>query len=648
MGPDTANEPTPTDNTEQPQASQPAGSPPDTDTSVPVTVKPAAPPTTTPEATSQPSSAPTPTPVAETAPLTPTQPTFQADTPPPASENSVPESAAPPSQPGQSVIMGSTPGVPHMLDAPAPSGTPKKRRKLPLIIAVVVLVLLLAGGYVFAFYLPNTPANMYKTALSRSNIAYDRLVNYATTTQAAHYKGFTANGSFKLTSASGSGDGTFSAASDGSNSQGNVNVDIFGEKLNANYRSIVAKGQTTPDVYLQVKGIKTMLDSFGLKQFDNLDGQWISIDHTIIETGLANVQGSDTKKTPPPTYADVKDAMVKFGDVNEKYIFTTDSQYAVLKNEQYVGKSTQDGRTVAGYKVGYDKAHLKIYLDAVGTALDSSGLGKWYQQTNNKTLSSTLQLDEAKKSVDKAKSDYTFNMYVDAKTKLIHKVHFADTKDPANNYFELGLNYVGGSRYPFVFDVHGKEDGSTDVAHMAMTLDSSTNQIDVQMNGSSKSDTTTNFTLKMTAKPTNDTLNVTAPKGAKSVMSVLNSLGLGGLLKSSPTGSFAASNNQNQAYDAERKSDISSTDTLIMAYWANKGVYPSLSQINNPSWRSANMKSLQAESLKDPQGASSQLASKPAKHVYAYQTAGCSSKGCDSFKLSATLSTGKLFSQSGS
>jgi hypothetical protein len=397
-----------------------------------------------------------------------------------------------------------------------------------------VLILLLAGGYVFAFYLPNTPANMYKTALSRSNIAYDRLVNYATTTQAAHYKGFTANGSFKLTSASGSGDGTFSAASDGNNSQGNVNVDIFGEKVNVNYRALLATGQTTPDVYLQVKGIKTTLDSVGLKQLDNLDGQWISIDHTIIETGLANVQGTTgTKKTAAPSYADVKDAMVKFGDVNQKYLFTTDSQYAVLKNEQYLGKSTQDGRTVAGYKVGYDKAHLKSYLDAVGAALDDSGLGKWYNQTNHKTLSSSLQLEDAKKSVDKAKSDYTFNMYVDTKTKLIHKVHFADTKDPANNWFELGLNYVGGNKYPFVFDFHGKEDGSTDVAHMAMTLDSSTNKIDVQLNGSSKSDTTTTFTLNMTAKPTNDTLSVTAPKGAKSIMSVLNSLGLGGLLKNS-------------------------------------------------------------------------------------------------------------------
>jgi hypothetical protein len=295
----------------------------------------------------------------------------------------------------------------------------------------------------------------------------------------------------------------------------------------------VANGQTTPDVYLQVKGIKTMLDSFGLKQLDNLDGQWISVDHTIIETGLAQAQGSTAKKTTLPSYADAKDAMVKFGDVNEKYIFTSDSQYAVLKNEQYLGKSTQDGRTVAGYKVGYDKAHLKAYLDAVGTALDSSGLGKWYQQTNNKSLSSTLQLDEAKKSVDRAKSDYTFNMYVDTKTKLIHKVHFVDTKDPANNYFELGLNYVGGSKYPFVFDLHGKEAGSTDVAHMALTLDSSTNQIDVQLTGSSKSDSTTTFTLNVTAKPTNDTLNITTPKGAKSVMSVLNSLGLGGLLKNS-------------------------------------------------------------------------------------------------------------------
>src|SRR5258708_1962844 len=59
---------------------------------------------------------------------------------------------------------------------------------------------------------------------------------------------------------------------------------------------------------------------------------------------------------------------------------------------------------------------------------------------------------------------------------------------------------------------------------------------------------------------------------------------------------------QQKARDTERTTDIKALHGQIEAYYASKGNYPSLTDMNDSTWRGTNMKGLDQEALKDPKG----------------------------------------------
>ncbi len=201
--PEPLDRPIPVPNPEDTAESHPETS---TDTSL------ATPPAPTPETTpSVPSPAPATAalPADDSEPLKPAAPLFAADAPP--SPNS--------SQPR--------------------AAKPKKNRAkwlLPLVVGLIVLLGGSAAAYV-GYYVPNKPANMWRTALTNSGKGYDALSRYATTNKQA--KGVSLNGSFKLSGGL-AFDGTLSGQSNGANSEFTSNVSTLGLKVNADVRTIAS------------------------------------------------------------------------------------------------------------------------------------------------------------------------------------------------------------------------------------------------------------------------------------------------------------------------------------------------------------------------------------------------------------------------
>ena len=110
---------------------------------------------------------------------------------------------------------------------------------------------------------------------------------------------------------------------------------------------------------------------------------------------------------------------------------------------------------------------------------------------------------------------------------------------------------------------------------------------------------------------------------------------------------------QQKARDTKRKTDINAIQGQTEAYNTNAGKYPTLANINDASWRSINMKGLDAAALQDPKGSAQTLASAPAANVYAYVPApsGCdngSGGDCTSYTLTATLEAGGTYVKTGS
>ncbi len=149
-------------------------------------------------------------------------------------------------------------------------------------------------------------------------------------------------------------------------------------------------------------------------------------------------------------------------------------------------------------------------------------------------------------------------------------------------------------------------------------------------------------------------VSITPPSNPTPVLqfisSLESSLGVTGTnlsqLFSSSSGS-TASPTSDKAKDAKRNSDLASLQTQLEAFFSQRGYYPSLSDMNNASWLSQNMSSLDQTALQDPDGSSKTLAGQPTAHAYAYQPSATSGASCESddtqcaqYTLTATLSDG--------
>lgn len=108
---------------------------------------------------------------------------------------------------------------------------------------------------------------------------------------------------------------------------------------------------------------------------------------------------------------------------------------------------------------------------------------------------------------------------------------------------------------------------------------------------------------------------------------------------------------QQKARDTERKTDINALHGQLEAYQAQNGKYPFLASpdgINDPAFRSTNMKGLDSAALADPKNAASQvLVAAPVTNNYAYAVAPAAcdnvATDCTSYTLTATLEGGGTY-----
>jgi hypothetical protein len=167
-----------------------------------------------------------------------------------------------------------------------------------------------------------------------------------------------------------------------------------------------------------------------------------------------------------------------------------------------------------------------------------------------------------------------------------------------------------------------------------------TNTFTVDANFEDSGSDNSKGTFNLTVAPSNEAVKVDKPAGAKTIIQLLNNLGLGDLT-SDATGSASA---QGNAKDAERKTDLNAMETQLEVYYTDNGSYPSLANLSNASWRKTNLQGEDENAFKDPDGAASTIAAKPQAKAYAYQPSPANCNGssipCTSYTLTATLSDG--------
>ena len=114
---------------------------------------------------------------------------------------------------------------------------------------------------------------------------------------------------------------------------------------------------------------------------------------------------------------------------------------------------------------------------------------------------------------------------------------------------------------------------------------------------------------------------------------------------------------QQRARNTERETDVKAIHGQVEAYYAQNGKYPTLANLNDSTWRAANMKGLDAEALKDPKGTAQTLVAAPAANDYAYAvfmsdgTTACTNVAdgtadCAVYTLTGTKEGGGVYSKS--
>lgn len=108
-----------------------------------------------------------------------------------------------------------------------------------------------------------------------------------------------------------------------------------------------------------------------------------------------------------------------------------------------------------------------------------------------------------------------------------------------------------------------------------------------------------------------------------------------------PASSPEFAGTQAKARDTERQTDINTLYGHLEAYFASNGYYPSLGDLNDPDWRTANIPGIDSEALVDPSSpnASATLVASPAPKSYAYTPSGNSGEACKTTDATCTKHT---------
>jgi len=95
-------------------------------------------------------------------------------------------------------------------------------------------------------------------------------------------------------------------------------------------------------------------------------------------------------------------------------------------------------------------------------------------------------------------------------------------------------------------------------------------------------------------------------------------------------------NNRNK----DRETDIKDLLSQVEFYYGQNNKYPTLANLNDATWRTANLKGFDTETLKDPSGSESILVSNPTAGAYSYVVTptDCNNAGvdCTGYTLTAT------------
>lgn len=369
-----------------------------------------------------------------------------------------------PSQPGLA------PGYP----GPAPSGS--KKKKIIIGSSVIAVLIALVAVYIFAFYLPNQPDNIFKSGISRTGKATEKIVNEALEKEKIDsLSKAEVSGSLEVKGNGADYSGSFSSKFDNKNSDSNIKYNAEGSEISAQIIAKLPDSKLYPDVYFKINGLSAIGLGEFMPELVKYEDKWI---HASSDYLAQNIPAQEeTEENIEVNKDDIAELVKIANSTTKEYLFSVEPDKALIENKGYVGTEKLDNDITANhYNVALNVENSKKYCTALVERIMSSEAYKRLPTINKDNIDKD-KADAVKNcqetSEDEFADDNKFDLWIDKKTKLIHKARFTE-KDKPGEYFEIGQNYKSGDDIPLFMIVHSDEDSLDIKVNLDMNMKNTT------------------------------------------------------------------------------------------------------------------------------------------------------------------------------
>lgn len=553
------------------------------------------------------------------------------------------------------------------------------RRKKPWVIGAIlaVVVTILAVGAVFGYYLPNTPARVWSTGMSRSGKALATVVEKAAEPKTIErYAQSKMSLDASLTWGETTAKLTWNGMSDDKNAKGKLVLSASGGSTtpaSEEYRGTLeyllqyAETKQLPDLYFKASDLQNISLSDYSPELGAYVNKWIFVSADALKEYYPGFNADETSKDKRVNSQDLADAAKTLVETAQDYVLTSDGSRAVIVQKNFVGKETVDGVKTYHFKAGINRDNAKKYCEVLVEKIASTSLYKKLAddsvQTENEKKAS---IRSCQQSVDETVKDSdVFDVWIHAKYKLVHKVRIPAEQSSDVVYTEIGQNYKGGDTISLFTRYH---DGGDNPYDAEWTLETNTQTGVTTSKASGKppklSEDGIAFQVTFTAEPTQAAVDSVAPKDAVPIQTILGELGRS-TEEPIAQSSTASGSIGKKAKDTERQTDIHAIQAHTEAFYAQHGYYPTLADLQDSLFREEYMKDLDATALIDPDQTSGTIQAtsgqNPARYGYVASSSNMNTtqcrntqkttvvageptdNGCDSYILEAILSDGTVY-----
>lgn len=412
------------------------------------------------------------------------------------------------------------------IGGPAPAAGTSKKKLVIVIAGISTLLIVLVLLVIFGWYLPNRPSQVWKSSLDRSGEALSKIVAESTTKESLEsVQKSESSITGEVKSDKNSYSGSLIIKSDTKNTQGDAKISMKStgkpaKNMTMNFRSNVNPADLLPSIYFRLSGIQSVLGSSAgsLVAYDN---KWISVEPSDFKELGITPESISKEKEKELTPEDIEEISKIITEATSEYVLTSDTKKGIITQKEYLGKEKLGDISTYKYSIEINKENTRIACESLVEKITKSNA---YKKIAGESAGELTAEDTKKECADLANgitNKDPVELWVDRKTKLIHKIRFT-SGDEAGEWVEVSQNYKGGDTVNLNVKYNNEKDKTITTGQFTVNMktQTATGVIEGKIENSTEPMT---YKLTMSSKPFSGTVDSKKPADAIPLTQVMNS-----------------------------------------------------------------------------------------------------------------------------